>query len=146
MAPFYFVRQLMWSIIMTSHRAGCSPEPHACCLSPPTPPPNTTTRSTMSWFTPLLTYCLACVLFLESVYKNIKLLSHRAASCSLSWAEKCPCRNNISRHALRVSNKNIFSPVVCRLSTQVVPLVKYLWSHFAGEMAAGTFFFKELWM
>lgn len=43
----------------------------------------------MSWFTGLLlTYCLAFVLLLDSVYKNIRLLSHQASSYPGSWGQR----------------------------------------------------------
>lgn len=63
-------------------------------------------RSTMSWFTLLLTYCLAFMLLLDSVYKNIRLLSHRATSYHGLWSWKWPWRCNISGHARAVSGDN----------------------------------------
>lgn len=46
---------------------------------------------------------------LTLVYRNFRLLTHQAASCPGSQAQKCPYSYNIGRHAHAVSNKIEFS-------------------------------------
>lgn len=56
-------------------------------------------KCTISWLIQPLTCCLACMLLLDCVQRNIRLLSHQGASCPETGGQKLPRWHSISGHA-----------------------------------------------